>query len=112
MSSSLPSDLASSIVAELRQMTPSNAIYYSFHSSDSTNKDEYPSTPPQLGHEAAFSHLQGLGCKLATQEWVTNHYGLILWKLAGLVCLEPEREQDSKSKRWCWGEVIRQLLYR
>ena len=66
----------------------------------------------QLGPEAALARLKELGCKLATQEWVTNHYALILWKLAGMVCLEPEREQQTETKRWCWPEVIRQLLYR
>jgi breast cancer 2 susceptibility protein len=37
---------------------------------------------------------------------------LILWKLAGMVYLDPELENDPKRKRWCWSEVIRQLLYR
>jgi breast cancer 2 susceptibility protein len=29
-----------------------------------------------------------------------------------MVCLDPERESDGREKRWCWGEVMRQLLYR
>jgi breast cancer 2 susceptibility protein len=29
-----------------------------------------------------------------------------------MVCLDPARESDVRKKRWCWGEVIRQLLYR
>ncbi|KAI0640038.1 hypothetical protein C8Q77DRAFT_1214381 [Trametes polyzona] len=99
-------------VDELRQMRPSNAIYYKFHSAVPTAGIEDPAESQQLGPEAAFAYLQERGCHLATQEWVTNHYGLILWKLAGLVCLEPEREQDPQTKRWCWPEVIRQLLYR
>jgi hypothetical protein len=37
---------------------------------------------------------------------------MVLWKLAGMVCLDPERESDGREKRWCWGEVMRQLLYR
>jgi hypothetical protein len=37
---------------------------------------------------------------------------MILWKLAGMVCLDPEKESDVQRKRWCWGEVMRQLLYR
>ncbi|KAM5535834.1 hypothetical protein V8D89_010452 [Ganoderma adspersum] len=96
-------------VEALRQMNPSNAIYYSFHSADPT--EDLPE-PLQLGPEAAFAQLKELGCTLATQQWVTNHYGLILWKLAGMVCLEPERERNSKTKRWCWPEVMRQLRYR
>lgn len=90
-------------------MNPSNAIYYSFHSADPI---EDTPEPLQLGPEAAFMQLKDLGCTLATQQWVTNHYGLILWKLAGMVCLEPEREQNPKTKRWCWPEVMRQLRYR
>jgi len=29
-----------------------------------------------------------------------------------MVCLDPERERDGREKRWCWGEVMGQLLYR
>lgn len=29
-----------------------------------------------------------------------------------MVCLEPKREQNSGTKRWCWEEVMRQLRYR
>ena len=90
-------------------MNPTNAIYYSFHSADPT---EDPPEPLQLGPEAAYAQLKELGCTLATQQWVTNHYGLILWKLAGMICLEPERERNPKTKRWCWLEVMRQLRYR
>ena len=61
---------------------------------------------------AALEQLHELGCSLATKPWVDNHWGMILWKLAGLVCLEPEREQDAATRRWCWPEVMRQLLYR
>ncbi|KAI0828884.1 hypothetical protein BC628DRAFT_1408952 [Trametes gibbosa] len=99
-------------VEELRQMRPINAVYYRFHSVLATIGIEESADSEQLGPKAAFVHLKEHGCDLATQQWVTNHYGLILWKLAGLVCLEPQREQDAKTKRWCWPEVIRQLLYR
>ncbi|KAH9897778.1 hypothetical protein C8Q73DRAFT_779673 [Cubamyces lactineus] len=99
-------------VEELRQMRPCNAIYYRFHSAIPTTGVEDPAESEQLGPKAAFVLLKERGCHLATQEWVTNHYGLILWKLAGMVCLEPERERDPKTRRWCWPEVIGQLLYR
>ncbi|KAI0654510.1 hypothetical protein C8Q70DRAFT_523623 [Cubamyces menziesii] len=99
-------------VEELRQMRPCNAVYYRFHSAIPTAGIEDPAESEQLGPKAAFVELKERGCHLVTQEWVTNHYGLILWKLAGMVCLEPEREQDPRTKRWCWPEVIRQLLYR
>lgn len=65
-----------------------------------------------LGPAAALEELHTRGCSLATNEWVTNHWQLILWKLAGMVTLEPEAESDPDRKRWCWPEVIRQLLYR
>lgn len=29
-----------------------------------------------------------------------------------MVALEPEKEGDPATKRWCWKEVMRQLLYR
>ncbi|OSD03321.1 hypothetical protein PYCCODRAFT_1444654 [Trametes coccinea BRFM310] len=99
-------------VEELRQMRPSNAVYYRFHSAIASVDIGDPADSEELGPKAAFVHLREHGCHLATQEWVANHYGLILWKLAGLVCMEPEREQDPRTKRWCWPEVIRQLLYR
>ena len=90
-------------------MSPAMAIYYSFHSADPSDDS---AEVIQLGPEAALAQLKELGCRLATQQWVTNHYGLILWKLSGLVCLEPEREMNPKTKRWCWSEVMRQLRYR
>ncbi|RDX51158.1 hypothetical protein OH76DRAFT_1555272 [Lentinus brumalis] len=99
-------------VDELRQMTPANAVYYTFYSEAPNMDGEESPDALRLGPEDALARLHELGCKLATQQWVTNHYGLILWKLAAMVCLEPEREQDVKTKRWCWLEVMRQLLYR
>ncbi|KAH9170557.1 hypothetical protein EDB89DRAFT_1977284 [Lactarius sanguifluus] len=49
---------------------------------------------------------------LATQEWVDNHWSLILWKLAGMVALDPESEVDEHRRRWSWKEMMRQLRYR
>ncbi|RPD82278.1 hypothetical protein L226DRAFT_607431 [Lentinus tigrinus ALCF2SS1-7] len=99
-------------IDELRQMTPANAVYYTFYSMDlNADGEDLPDTL-RLGPEDALARLQERGCKLATQQWVINHYGLILWKLAAMVCLEPEREQNPRTKRWCWPEVMRQLLYR
>ena len=83
-------------IAEMNQITPETAISYSFYS---------PSGP--LGPTAAFEELQNAGCTLATEEWVYNHWGLILWKQAGMICLDP-----TEAKRWSWGETIAQLLYR
>lgn len=83
-------------------MTPDLALYYCFFSA----------AGEQQGSGAALKHLVSLGCTLATKAWVDNHWGLILWKLAGMVCLDPEREAEPEKKRWCWEEIIRQLLYR
>ena len=71
-----------------------------------------PATQATLGPKAALDELKRLGCTLATKPWVENHWGLILWKLAGMVCLDPASENDPRRKRWCWREVIRQLRYR
>jgi breast cancer 2 susceptibility protein len=56
--------------------------------------------------------LNATGCTLATQEWVDNQWSLILWKLAGMVALDPESEVDEGGRRWSWKETMRQLRYR
>lgn len=61
-----------------------------------------------LGVDAALRHLREKGCKLVTKEWVDNHWGFILWKLASLVCACPSLFEE----KWNYDEVIRQLLYR
>ncbi|KAF7302766.1 hypothetical protein HMN09_00911700 [Mycena chlorophos] len=99
-------------IAELEQITPSIAAYYLFHT-PSAELPNTPATPSRaFGPAAALQDLLARGCSLATKAWVDNHWGLILWKLAGMVCLEPELEKDPQRKRWCWEEVLRQLLYR
>ncbi|KIP11131.1 hypothetical protein PHLGIDRAFT_100069 [Phlebiopsis gigantea 11061_1 CR5-6] len=65
-----------------------------------------------LGPEEILFELKARGCKLATEAWVDNHYGLILWKLAGMVGLDPQKEADETKRRWCWNELLRQFLYR
>ncbi|KAJ6575429.1 hypothetical protein B0H19DRAFT_1128649 [Mycena capillaripes] len=97
-------------VSELKQITPTVALYYSFHKPSATLPSD--ASPKLLGPAAALEKLLDRGCSLATKQWVDNHWCLILWKLAGMVCLEPERENDPQTKRWCWAEVIRQLFYR
>ncbi|KAG6877386.1 hypothetical protein C0992_010158 [Termitomyces sp. T32_za158] len=98
---------------KLSQITPSMAMYYSFHTPSSMPVLPLSSTPPvKLGPVQAFNSLLECGCSLATQDWVDNHWGLILWKLAGMVGLDPERERLTAQKRWCWNEVMRQLFYR
>lgn len=65
-----------------------------------------------LNSDTALTELIDHGCKLVTKPWVDNHYCLILWKLAGMVLLDPHSEKDEATRRWCWREMIRQLLYR
>ncbi|KIY73494.1 hypothetical protein CYLTODRAFT_416868 [Cylindrobasidium torrendii FP15055 ss-10] len=99
-------DLPNSIVTHLELMHPSRASEYSFYSASPGNDSTC------VGPQQAYEQLQADGCTLATKEWVENHWGLILWKLAGMAHIEPEREWYDDKKRWGWEEVHRQLLYR
>ena len=64
------------------------------------------------GPADALRELKAASCHLATQEWVDNHWSLILWKLAGMAALDPESEVDVDRRRWSWAETMRQLQYR
>ncbi|KAF5352763.1 hypothetical protein D9756_005896 [Leucocoprinus leucothites] len=99
-------------IRELQQVTPTLAAYYSFHTASTLPPSQKDQTVQILGPEAALKQLHDLGCTLATKAWVDNHWGLVLWKLAGMVALDPDSESDPRTKRWCWTEVKRQLLYR
>jgi breast cancer 2 susceptibility protein len=101
-------------VAGLSQVTPVAAIYYSFHTATATPLFPTLSSSPAvlLGPTAALDQLLDCGCTLATKPWVDNHWCLILWKLAGMVAFDPERESSPIQKRWCWSEVMGQLFYR
>ncbi|KAH9070787.1 hypothetical protein EDB83DRAFT_2517952 [Lactarius deliciosus] len=90
-------------VAELRNLSPKSAIQYRFRAASNVD----PQGPTDALHE-----LKATGWMLATQEWVDNHWSLILWKLAGMVALDPESEVDDYRKRWSWKEMMRQLCYR
>lgn len=97
----------------LKQITPQTAQYYSFHTTSSMPTSTYSAPSMALGPAEALKELLDQGCTLATQPWVDNHWSLILWKLAGMVVnLDPSKEANLDEKRWCWAEVIRQLLYR
>ncbi|CAD6938114.1 unnamed protein product [Tilletia caries] len=67
-----------------------------------------------LGPPAALEMLRKLkGVKGEEEEclnlkWVQNHWGLVLWKLAGLVRHRPE----EVFRLWTWTEMCRQLRYR
>jgi breast cancer 2 susceptibility protein len=99
-------------ISELIQISPATALYYSFHTASSFPLELDSPVTTILGASAALQELRSMGCILATKPWVDNHWSLILWKMAGMACLEPRREQDPNKKVWCWSEVMRQLRYR
>ncbi|KAL4070686.1 BRCA2, oligonucleotide/oligosaccharide-binding, domain 1-domain-containing protein [Scleroderma citrinum] len=98
-------------VKELSEINPRTATSYSF-CAEAPVTHETRDSVRVLDYVAALDELQARGCTLATKPWVQNHWALVLWKLAGLVALDPKSESDPNRKRWCWSEVIRQLLYR
>lgn len=91
------------------EINPRTALSYSFPA-DTSSSGRSRSTA--FGYTAALEELQAKGCSLATKAWVENHWSLVLWKLAGMVALDPKSELDPDRRRWCWSEVMRQLLYR
>ena len=98
---------------ELSQVDLRTAPFYAFATRlRSPPESPDPSSSLVLGRSAALEELHANGCTLAKQAWVDNHWSLVLWKLAGMVALDPTSESDPSKKRWCWSEVIRQLMYR
>ena len=75
-----------------------NAPYWAFSTDDGKMQDA----------NYATEVMRRDGCTLATEDWVKNHWGWIVWKLANTVCLWPERE----GSRWAFEEVLKQLKYR
>jgi breast cancer 2 susceptibility protein len=61
-----------------------------------------------LGPAEAYTKVKAAGCTYATQAWVTNHWSMILWKLAGTI----QAQYEFFERLWRWEEVINQLLYR
>ena len=59
------------------------------------------------GPQQALAQLQAEGCAEASMKWITNHYGAIVWKLAGLLQAGP-----SFQNLFTWETVINQLKYR
>ncbi|KAG9095123.1 hypothetical protein FRC07_011146, partial [Ceratobasidium sp. 392] len=52
--------------------------------------------------------LHECGCTLATKEWTKNHWGQIVWKLAGMA----RTGSEGAKRKWSWEEASRQMLYR
>ncbi|KAG8739881.1 hypothetical protein FRC10_005015 [Ceratobasidium sp. 414] len=63
---------------------------------------------PQGGHTAALTMLHERGCALATKEWAKNHWGQVVWKLAGMARTGAE----ETNRKWNWEEASKQMLYR
>ena len=98
-------------VDELRELSPKSAMQHRFHvSPQGTSSVDVPFYP--RGPVDALRELKEAGCHLASQEWVDNHWFLILWKLAGMAALDPESEVSINRRRWSWTETVRQLRYR
>ena len=100
----------------LSHITPETAQWYRFYDLPPESSAQAPPKDDAehrvvLGPEEAFRELQNRGCRLATAKWVENHWGLILWKLAGMVANDPE-PYDALLAKWSWTEVMRQLRYR
>ena len=98
--------------AELRNFSLKSALQHRFRLSPQDTPSSDPVPSHLQGSVDALRELKAAGCHLATQEWVDNHWSLILWKLAGMAALDPESEADVDRRRWCWAETMRQLQYR
>ncbi|THH03452.1 hypothetical protein EW145_g6247 [Phellinidium pouzarii] len=100
-------------ITELSQINPETAIFYVFHTSESyisSTQTQVASAAAgvSLGPADVHVHLLQAGRTLASRKWVNNHWSLVLWKLAGLACLQPERE-NTPERRWCWRSVLEQF---
>ncbi|KAI0253208.1 hypothetical protein BJV78DRAFT_220331 [Lactifluus subvellereus] len=109
--SEAPADIGIDI-AEPRNVSPKSAIQHRFYVTPQGGPSTSSISPGLRGPVDAFRELKAIGGNLATQEWVDNHWSLILWKLAGMATLDPKRELDVDRKRWSWTEMMRQLRYR
>jgi breast cancer 2 susceptibility protein len=82
---------------EISKIDANNALFYHFNVGDGLK-----------GPEDAFKQIQAEGCSQIALKWVTNHWSLILWKLASIVRAKPSIWEE----KWSYSEVIRQLKYR
>ncbi|KAH7910924.1 hypothetical protein BJ138DRAFT_1113634 [Hygrophoropsis aurantiaca] len=98
---------------DFSRVTLDNALSYAFPLSETASRPRSPfsSSSGLFGYATALEELVAGGCSLATEAWVKNHWPLILWKLAGMAALEPQREDNPHLRRWSRHEVMQQLLY-
>ncbi|KAG0006737.1 hypothetical protein BGZ65_004415 [Modicella reniformis] len=66
------------------------------------------------GAEDAYRDLiaRGAALSLLSKIWLSNHYGLIVWKLACYVRSWPQYFQSQMSSWFCPAKVLDQLAYR
>ncbi|CAG8787687.1 5281_t:CDS:2, partial [Acaulospora morrowiae] len=97
-----PSELLKlNIPLEVIEMTPSRSISYHF-----AQFREFSTWGP---YEAYLSLINcGANVNLINEEWVLNHYQLIVWKIASMVRSFPY----EFSSWWCVEKVLEQLQYR
>lgn len=57
--------------------------------------------------EQAFDDLKSQGCTRITRSWVDNHWPLVLWKRASIICCKP-----SLLTSWTFEAVCTELKYR
>ncbi|TFK56630.1 hypothetical protein OE88DRAFT_1730102 [Heliocybe sulcata] len=89
-------------------------MYYAFNTESSVipSASQIAGSSALLDPQAMLEQLLAQGCRLASQAWVDNHWGLILWKVAGMVSLDPKPESNPGTRRWCWRHIREQFLYR
>ncbi|KAF8323921.1 hypothetical protein DL93DRAFT_2104290 [Clavulina sp. PMI_390] len=93
--------VAQAIPLELLSLNANAAEDYGFYLTS-------PSGDVQtLGWPAALDYLHTRGCRLATPEWTRNHWGLVLWKRAGIVCCKP----NSFRELWNFEGMCEALNY-
>ncbi|SCV67723.1 BQ2448_5334 [Microbotryum intermedium] len=63
-----------------------------------------------LGAPQALQSLVSAGCDYATQPWVSNHWSLVVWKLASYIRVQPGMYKHAEW--WSFEAVVRQLKYR
>ncbi|KAG8853126.1 hypothetical protein FRB96_008377 [Tulasnella sp. 330] len=93
---------------EIPSINLRNAQYYRFNAPTFSQVTSGSAELHPLGTNDALASLREKGCSLATPAWVDNHWAMILWKLASLICASPDRLKD----KWTFQEVLNQLLYR
>lgn len=93
---------------EIPSINLRNAQYYRFNAPTFSQVASGSTALRPLGTNDALASLREKGCSLATPAWVDNHWAMILWKLASLICACPDLLRD----KWTYHEVVNQLLYR